>query len=71
MNEMNAYDPETYHPSLTHSVYATLDGSRLHLAYPRTNIPRQATFEEHSHEAVFVRSRTYQLADCKVNAGKH
>ncbi|XP_067089855.1 testis-expressed protein 2-like [Osmerus mordax] len=67
MNEIHAYDPETYHPSLTHSVYATLDGSRLHLAYPRTNIPRQATFEEHSHEAVFVRSRTYQLADCKVS----
>ncbi|CAB1342393.1 unnamed protein product [Coregonus sp. 'balchen'] len=58
---------ETYHPSLTHSVYATLEGSRLRLAYPRTNIPRRAAFDELPHEAVFLRSRCYQLANCKVS----
>ncbi|KAK6312247.1 hypothetical protein J4Q44_G00179110 [Coregonus suidteri] len=67
MNEMPVYDPETYHPSLTHSVYATLEGSRLRLAYPRTNIPRRAAFDELPHEAVFLRSRCYQLANCKVS----
>ncbi|XP_070958595.1 testis-expressed protein 2-like isoform X1 [Oncorhynchus clarkii lewisi] len=67
MNEMPVYDPETYHPSLTHSVYATLEGSRLRLAYPRTNIPRQAAFDEPPHEVVFLRSRCYQLANCKVS----
>ncbi|XP_036795667.1 testis-expressed protein 2 [Oncorhynchus mykiss] len=67
MNEMPVYDPETYHPSLTHSVYATLEGSRLRLAYPHTNIPRQAAFDEPPHEVVFLRSRCYQLANCKVS----
>ncbi|XP_034151246.1 testis-expressed protein 2 isoform X2 [Esox lucius] len=67
MNEMHAYDPETYHPSLTHSVYVTLEGSLLCLAYPCTNIPRQAAFHRQSHDAVFLRSRYYQLANCKVS----
>ncbi|KAL0993106.1 hypothetical protein UPYG_G00103300 [Umbra pygmaea] len=67
MNEMPVYDPETYHPSLTHSVYVTLEGTLLRLAYPRTNIPRHAAFHEQPHEAVFLRSLCYQLANCKVS----
>ncbi|KAG7491827.1 hypothetical protein MATL_G00008220 [Megalops atlanticus] len=67
MNEMQAYDPETYHPSLTHSVYATLEGSCLRLAYPRNNVPRRAAFDEQPHEAVFVRSRCFQLGSSKVS----
>lgn len=66
MNETHSYDPETFHPSITHSVYVTLEGSRLRLAYPRANIPRWAGFDEALHEAVFLRSRAYQLANCKV-----
>ncbi|XP_041940950.1 testis-expressed protein 2-like [Alosa sapidissima] len=66
MNAMDAYDPETYQPSLTHSVYATLDGSCLRLSYPRSNIPRRATFNEPLHEAVFTHTRTFQLANSKV-----
>lgn len=68
MNETHSYDPETFHPSITHSVYVTLEGSRLRLAYPRANIPRWAAFDETPHEAAFLRSRTYQLANCKVSA---
>ncbi|XP_030645546.1 testis-expressed protein 2-like [Chanos chanos] len=67
MNEMDSYDPETYHPYLTHSVYATLEGSRLVLAYPRANIPRNATFNEQQHEAAFVHTRCFQLANSKVS----
>ncbi|XP_056436955.1 testis-expressed protein 2-like [Gadus chalcogrammus] len=67
MNEIQGYDPETFQPSLTSSVYATLEGSRLRLAYPRASIPRRAAFDETPPEVVFVRSRTYQLADCKVS----
>lgn len=67
MNETHSYDPETFHPSITHSVYVTLEGSRLRLAYPRANIPRWAGFEEAPHEASFLRSRAYQLANCKVS----
>ena len=67
MNEIQGYDPETFQPSLTNSVYATLEGSRLRLAYPRASIPRRAAFDETPPEVVFVRLRTYQLADCKVS----
>ncbi|XP_034566857.1 testis-expressed protein 2-like [Notolabrus celidotus] len=67
MNETHSYDAETFHPSMLHSVFVTLEGSRLRLAYPHTNIPRWASFDESSHEAVFLRTRTYQLANCKVS----
>ncbi|XP_045895528.1 testis-expressed protein 2-like [Micropterus dolomieu] len=67
MNKTHSYDPETFHPSITHSVYATLEGSRLRLAYPRANVPRWAGFDETAHEAVFLRSHTYQLANSKVS----
>uniref|UniRef100_UPI0037E8658F testis-expressed protein 2-like n=1 Tax=Semicossyphus pulcher TaxID=241346 RepID=UPI0037E8658F len=67
MNETHSYDPETFHPSILHSVYVALEGSRLRLAYPRANIPRWAGFDETPHEAVFLRTRTYQLANCKVS----
>ncbi|XP_056144047.1 testis-expressed protein 2-like [Lampris incognitus] len=67
MNEMYSYDPETFQPSLTHSVHAALEGSLLRLSYPRANIPRWVAFDETPHEAVFVRSCTYQLANSKVS----
>lgn len=68
MNETHGYDPETFHPSVTHSVYVTLEGGQLRLAYPTTNIPRWAAFDDTPrHEAVFLRSRTYSLANCKVS----
>ena len=66
MNEVHDYDPETYHPALTHSVYATLEGSCLRLDSPRNNISRRATYDERVHEAAFVKSRSFQLAKSKV-----
>ncbi|XP_028991052.1 testis-expressed protein 2 [Betta splendens] len=66
MNEIHAYNPETYHPFLTHSVFATLEGSRLRLDSPRTNISRRARHDERVHEAAFVRSRCFQLTNSKV-----
>ncbi|KAF7652827.1 hypothetical protein LDENG_00091950 [Lucifuga dentata] len=67
MNETHIYDPENYHPSITHSVYATLEGSKLCLAYPSANIPRWAAFNKTPHKAMFLHSCTYQLANCKVS----
>ncbi|KAM4717689.1 testis-expressed protein 2-like isoform 1-T1 [Anableps anableps] len=67
MNEAHNYDPDTFHPSIMHSVYVTLDGSRLHLANPRANIPRWAAFDESLQEAVFLHTSTYQLANSKVS----
>ncbi|XP_053299485.1 testis-expressed protein 2 [Pleuronectes platessa] len=67
MNETYSYDPETFHPSITHSVHVTLEGSRLQLRHPRANIPRWATFKETPCEAAFVCWRTFQLANSKVS----
>lgn len=66
MNKIQDYDPETYHPSLTHSVFATLEGSCLRLDYPRTNIGRRATYDEKILDACFVKSHCFQLAKSKV-----
>ncbi|MGH0116992.1 UNVERIFIED_CONTAM: hypothetical protein FKN15_024937 [Acipenser sinensis] len=66
MNEMYGYDPEKYLPSLTHSVFITLEGSSLKLSYPKNNIPRRATFDEPRHDAVFTSHRTVELAESKV-----
>ncbi|XP_053132614.1 testis-expressed protein 2-like isoform X2 [Hemicordylus capensis] len=66
MNEMYSYDPEIYHPSLTHSVFVTLEDSTLKLSYPKNNIPRRATFEEEILEAAFVSHRHYEMSGTKV-----
>ncbi|XP_032358662.1 testis-expressed protein 2 [Etheostoma spectabile] len=67
MNEIHDYDPETYHPALTHSVFAALEGSCLRLDSPRNNISRRATYDERVHETTFVKSRSFQLAKSKVS----
>ncbi|KAM9372330.1 testis-expressed protein 2-like [Phaethornis superciliosus] len=66
MNQLHLYDPEVFHPSLTHSVLATLDGATLKLSYPKSNIPRRATFQEEIPDAVFVSHRCYDLSHAKV-----
>ncbi|KAM9425882.1 testis-expressed protein 2 [Pholidichthys leucotaenia] len=66
MNEAHDYDPETCHLALTHSVFATLEGSSLRLDSPCTNISRRATFDERVHEATFVKSRCFKLTNSKV-----
>ncbi|XP_041672322.1 testis-expressed protein 2 [Cheilinus undulatus] len=66
MNEIHDYDPETYHPAMTHSVFATLEGSRLRLDSPRNNISRRAAYDEKVQEAVFIKSRSFQLAQSQV-----
>uniref|UniRef100_A0A4W3JVD2 Testis expressed 2, like n=1 Tax=Callorhinchus milii TaxID=7868 RepID=A0A4W3JVD2_CALMI len=66
MNEIYNYDPEMYHPSLTHSVYVTLEGPLLKLSYPKSKISRWATFDEVKHDVVFISHRSYDLAESKV-----
>lgn len=69
MNEMYFYDPEIYHPSVTHSVFVTLEDSSLKLSYPKNNIPRRATFEEEIAEPTFVNHRHYDMSGTKVRPG--
>ncbi|XP_074518858.1 testis-expressed protein 2 isoform X2 [Halichoeres trimaculatus] len=66
MNEIQDYDPETYHPAMTHSVFATLEGSCLRLDSPHTNISRRAAYDEKVQEATFIKSRSFELAKSKV-----
>ncbi|NXX83897.1 TEX2 protein, partial [Urocolius indicus] len=66
MNQLHTYDPELFHPSLTHSVHAMLDGATLKLSYPKSNIPRRATFEEEILNATFISHRCYDLTNAKV-----
>lgn len=66
MNEMYFYDPEIYHPSLTHSVFVTLEGSTMKLSYPKNNVPRRATFEEEILDVAFVSHRCYDVSNAKV-----
>ncbi|XP_051959230.1 testis-expressed protein 2-like isoform X2 [Xyrauchen texanus] len=66
MNEIYTYDPETFHPSLMHSVYATLEGPYLWLDYPRNNIPHWASFDEPCYEKIFTHSRVFRLTGSKV-----
>lgn len=68
LNEMYTYDPETYHPSLMHSVYVTLDGPWIQLDYPRNNIPWWATFNEPFYDQSFTHSRRFHLDGSKVCA---
>lgn len=66
MNEIHDYNPETYHPALSHSVFATLEGSHLRLELPRTNISRRAMYDEKVLDGTFVKSRSFQLANSQV-----
>ncbi|XP_066496895.1 testis-expressed protein 2-like [Tiliqua scincoides] len=66
MNEMYFYDPEIYHPSVTHSVFVTLEDYTLKLSYPKNNIPRRATFEEEIAKPTFVTHRHYDMSGTKV-----
>lgn len=67
MNETDGYDPESFHPSLMHSVHVAVDGDRLCLRHPQGNIPRWASFEEVPHEASLTGARTYRLANSQVS----
>ncbi|XP_039630417.1 testis-expressed protein 2 isoform X2 [Polypterus senegalus] len=66
LNEMYTYDPEFYHPSLMHSVYARLEGSTLRLSYPKYNIPRSVTYDDLPPDVPLVSHRMVQLAESKV-----
>ncbi|NXC42226.1 TEX2 protein, partial [Penelope pileata] len=66
LNLLHAYDPELHHPALTHSVMATLDGAALKLSYPKSSIPRRATFAEEILDAAFISHRCYDMAGAKV-----
>ncbi|XP_069838185.1 testis-expressed protein 2-like [Dendropsophus ebraccatus] len=66
MNEMFSYDPETYHPALTHSVFVMVEGTTLKRCYPKTNLPRRSIYGEEIPETVYVSQETNNLAHAQV-----
>ncbi|KAF7223704.1 testis-expressed protein 2 isoform X1 [Nothobranchius furzeri] len=66
MNEILSYDPETYHATLTHSVYVRLEGSTIRLSKPNHNITRRASHKEPKPDVTFISQKIYDLTNCKV-----
>ncbi|KAL2087236.1 hypothetical protein ACEWY4_018295 [Coilia grayii] len=71
MNEIQNYDPETYHATMTNSVFVRLDGSTLRLSKPNRNIARRAALNEPKPDVTYVSQRIYELADSKVYLVPH
>ncbi|KAG7491627.1 hypothetical protein MATL_G00006010 [Megalops atlanticus] len=66
MNEIHNYDPETYHATLTHSVFVRLEGSTLRLSKPNRNIARRAAFNEPKPDVTYISQKIYDLTDSKI-----
>ncbi|XP_076872006.1 testis-expressed protein 2-like isoform X2 [Brachyhypopomus gauderio] len=67
MNEIQNYDPESYHATLTHSVFVRLEGSALRISRPNKNIARRASYSEPKPDVNFVSQKIYDLTDSKVS----
>ena len=68
MNEIYNYDPETYHATLTHSVFVRLEGGTLRLSKPNKNISRRASYNETKPEVTYISQKIYDLSDSKVSS---
>lgn len=66
MNEILNYDPETYHATLTHSVYVRLEGSIIRLSKPNRNVARRATHKEQKPDVTYVSQKIYDLTNSNV-----
>ncbi|XP_053354456.1 testis-expressed protein 2-like [Clarias gariepinus] len=67
MNEIQNYDPETYHATLTHSVFVRLEGSTLRISNPNKNITRRASYNEPKPDVTYISQKIYDLTDSKVS----
>uniref|UniRef100_A0A8D0CZD3 Testis expressed 2 n=1 Tax=Sander lucioperca TaxID=283035 RepID=A0A8D0CZD3_SANLU len=66
MNEISNYDPETYHATLTHSVYVRLEGSIIRLSKPNHNVARRAIHNEPKPDVTYISQKIYDLTNSKV-----
>lgn len=66
MNEICNYDPETYHATLTHSVFVRLEGGTLRLSKPNKNISRRASYNEMKPDVTYISQKIYDLSDSKI-----
>ncbi|EHB10789.1 Testis-expressed sequence 2 protein [Heterocephalus glaber] len=66
MNEIYNYDPETYHATLTHSIFVRLEGGTLRLSKPNKNISRRASYNEMKPDVTYISQKIYDLSDSKI-----
>ncbi|KAM8947492.1 testis-expressed protein 2 [Pelodytes ibericus] len=66
MNEIQNYDPETYHATLTQSIFVRLEGSTLRLSKPNKNVSRRTIYNEAKPDVVYISQKIYDLGDSKV-----
>ncbi|XP_029456601.1 testis-expressed protein 2 isoform X2 [Rhinatrema bivittatum] len=66
MNEICSYDPETYHATLTHSVFVRLEGDTLRLSKPNKNVSRRAVYNESKPDVTYISQKIYDLSDSKI-----
>lgn len=66
MNEIQNYDPETYHATLTHSVFVRMEGNTLRISKPNKNIARRASYNEPRPDTTYISQKIYDLTDSKV-----
>lgn len=66
MNEISNYDPETYHATLTQSVFVRLEGSIIRLSKPNHNIARRATHNEPKPDVTYISQKIYDITNSKV-----
>ncbi|XP_069569946.1 testis-expressed protein 2-like isoform X2 [Brachyistius frenatus] len=66
MNEILNYDPETYHATLTHSVYVRLEGSIIRLSKPNHNVARRTSHNEPKPDVSYISQKIYDLTNSRV-----
>ncbi|XP_030064278.1 testis-expressed protein 2 [Microcaecilia unicolor] len=66
MNEICNYDPETYHATLTHSVFVRLEGDTLRLSKPNKNVSRRAIYNDSTPDVTYISQKIYDLSDSKI-----
>ncbi|XP_062284144.1 testis-expressed protein 2-like [Scomber scombrus] len=71
MNEISNYDPETYHATLTQSVFVRLEGSTIRLSKPNHNVARRATHNEPKPDVNYISQKIYDLTNSKVYLVPH
>uniref|UniRef100_A0A6A7FXD1 Testis-expressed sequence 2 protein-like n=2 Tax=Hirondellea gigas TaxID=1518452 RepID=A0A6A7FXD1_9CRUS len=62
----NEYYPDSYHVSLTHSVYVRLQGSTLQIDHPRRKISKHCRYGEELLSGGFVHHREYDLSGASI-----
>nr|XP_039265390.1 testis-expressed protein 2-like [Styela clava]XP_039265391.1 testis-expressed protein 2-like [Styela clava] len=67
MNQIEIYEPDSYHVNATRSVFVTLEGKDLRLQTPNRNIPRRAAFGEGNIQLLnVVHHKIWDITKAKV-----